>query len=108
MAKPNRPDYFDQDEPDDQHQTIADAAESEEAGDTPVLVSKSALAGRDCKVGDTITLRVQAIHDDEYELVPQGSGESESESEDEEPEAESAEPEVAVPAGEGASTGFFD
>ena len=107
MAKPNRPDYFDQDdEPDDQHQTISDAADNEEAGETPVLVSKSALAGHECKVGDTITLRVQAIHDDEYELVPQGGGESE----DEEPatEAETEGAEVAVPVGEGASLPNFD
>jgi len=107
MAKPNRPDYFDQDDPDDQHQTIADAADNEEAGDTPVLVSKSALAGRDCKVGDTITLRVQAIHDDEYELVPQGGGESEDE-EEAESDAETEGAEVAVPAGEGASLPNFD
>ena len=108
MAKPNRPDYFDQDdEPDDQHQTIADAADNEEAGETPVLVSKSALAGHECKVGDTITLRVQAIHDDEYELVPQGGGESEDE-EEPETDAETEGAEVAVPAGEEKPVGFFD
>ena len=69
MANPKRPDYFDTDEPDDQHDTIKDAEETEESSANSFLVPKSALAGKSFAVDDTFQVRVKAIHDDEVELV---------------------------------------
>lgn len=118
MAKPNRPDYFDQDdEPDDQHGTIADAADKESEDYAPALVPKSAFMGKTYEVGDMVRMRVQAIHDDEVELVcePKGESETTDESDDEaEPTAEAegeAEPETAevvAPDSGGSSAAMFD
>lgn len=64
--------------------------EIEEGGETAVL-SKSFLEGKGCKVGDQLTVRVSAIHGDDYEVEfvsKEHAGEEESEME---PEAEAPE-----------------
>lgn len=58
----------------------AEDGEAKDEGET-VLVAKSALGG-ECKVGDTYSMKVVGIYDDEVELAKSESGAKESEKED--------------------------
>lgn len=47
--------------------------------DNSALLPKSILAGKDCKVGGTVTLRIDAIHGEEIEVSPVGESTDEGE-----------------------------
>lgn len=47
-----------------------DAAPDEQEADNSALLPKSILGSKECKVGSTITLKIDAIHDAEIEVSP--------------------------------------
>ena len=61
-------------------ESTEDGETSKDEGET-VLVAKSALGG-ECKVGETYSMKVVGIYDDEVELAKVKSGESKSEDTD--------------------------
>lgn len=71
-------------EPDDQTPAEGEdeGMEQEESGGKTALVPKSML-GSELKVGDTVTMKVTHIYEDEVELQPAGEGETEDEDEGE-------------------------
>lgn len=69
-------------EPDDQSSAMETESEvQDESGGKTALLPKSILCGKECSVGDTVTLKVTHIYEDELAVEPQGNGEEdESES----------------------------
>lgn len=47
-----------------------DVPPDEQEADNSALLPKSILAGKECKVGGTITLKIDAIHDEEIAVSP--------------------------------------
>lgn len=94
---------FDEDGADDQVSTIREAgnkpgADEDKTEYAPVVAPKSAFMGRDLEVGEIVPMRVEAVHDDEYVLVCDESGEEEP-----------GEPEEGTPSeGAGPPTTDFD
>jgi hypothetical protein len=96
MPDEPRPDYFDQDNTDDQESTIreAETGPEEKPDYPPAVVPKSTFMGKDIEVGTIVQMRVQEIHDDEVIIVCEPEAETEAKS------AEPAEPTVAPPTGD--------
>ena len=63
----------------------------DEKTEATALLSKSILMGKECKVGDTVTLKVTAIHDDEIMVERAGNEEPEPDETEETPEVEGEE-----------------
>ena len=74
--------------------------ESDVRSQATALLPKNVLGGRECKVGDTLTLKVTAVRDGEVQVSPVGDpeeGETPEHEAAETPEEEAAEHAPGVP-----------
>lgn len=79
----NNSHYYDEDA-DDQNSDVAEDGKDERDTSATGLLPKSVFKGRDVSVGDTLTFKVTAVHDDEVQVQCQSGSEDELASDEEE------------------------
>jgi len=86
MPITRKEDLYD-DEPDDQQSRLTEGGEEDEAASAVGLLPKSILRGQEVEPGDSLTVTIKAIYDDQI-AVEYPTGEGEAATEEVPPEAE--------------------
>ena len=71
---------------DDEEVSVSEEKDKSESSSATALIPKSVLGGKSCEIGDEITCKITAIHDDELQVEVSGYVESEKDETEEETE----------------------